>query len=161
MYTQKPFVDAANAATLRAAYDPLVGSGRWSTCSAIGTFAVRFPSPVDPGDGGWHIDMSDDWEQPDLTDWRARIVITGVGRDVFITEVNARRSSESGLGRKLTVNKTSCVCVETDGDSAERSSRRVVPSFSSSIGTIESIQCIEEVAPRHWPPVNGSEHFHV
>ena len=50
MYAQPPFVAAARTATLQAAYDALVGPGRWRPCAAMGTFPVRFPSTADPGD---------------------------------------------------------------------------------------------------------------
>lgn len=70
MYTHGPFTEAAKTARLRAAYDRLVGPGRWHPCTAMGTFPVRFPSPDDPGDTGWHVDMSFDWEKPDFLDWR-------------------------------------------------------------------------------------------
>ena len=73
MYSEKPFVDAANTPTLHAAYDQLAGAGRWQPCMAMGTFPVRFPSPDDPGDAGWHVDMSFDWEKPDFMDWRVNV----------------------------------------------------------------------------------------
>jgi Phytanoyl-CoA dioxygenase (PhyH) len=34
---------------------------------------VRFPSAVDPGDAGWHIDVSFGTETPDFMAWRANI----------------------------------------------------------------------------------------
>jgi hypothetical protein len=73
MYTQKPFVDAANTALLHTAFDQLVGAGRWLPCMAMGTFPVRFPFAHEPADTGWHIDMSFDWEQPDFMDWRVNL----------------------------------------------------------------------------------------
>ena len=73
MYMQKPFVDAANTAVLRAAFDQLAGPGRWLPCMAMGTFPVRFPSPREPADTGWHVDMSFDWEKPDFMDWRVNM----------------------------------------------------------------------------------------
>jgi hypothetical protein len=39
----------------------------------LGTFPVRFPSPDDPGDAGWHIDVSFGLENPDFLSWRANI----------------------------------------------------------------------------------------
>ena len=39
----------------------------------LGTFPVRFPSPDDPGDAGWHIDVSFGTENPDFLSWRANI----------------------------------------------------------------------------------------
>jgi hypothetical protein len=77
MYGQQPFVDAANTPVLHAAFDQLVGAGRWLPRTSMGTFPVRFPSPDDPGDAGWHIDLSFDHEKPDFMDWRANIVSKG------------------------------------------------------------------------------------
>ena len=51
-------VAAANAPRLTAAYDALVGEGRWVPPTAVGSIPVRFPSPEDPGDAGWHVDMA-------------------------------------------------------------------------------------------------------
>jgi hypothetical protein len=34
---------------------------------------VRFPSPADPGDAGWHIDVSFGTEDPDFLNWRANL----------------------------------------------------------------------------------------
>jgi hypothetical protein len=73
MYAQPPFVEAANTPALRAAFDALVGEGRWWPRDSLGTFPVRFPSPADPGDTGWHVDMSFGYEQPDFLTWRANI----------------------------------------------------------------------------------------
>ena len=73
MYTQPPFVEAANTPRLHAAFDQMVGTGLWRPCAAMGTFPVRFPSPEDPGDAGWHIDVSFGTEAPDFLEWRANI----------------------------------------------------------------------------------------
>ncbi|NOK34426.1 phytanoyl-CoA dioxygenase [Corallococcus exercitus] len=77
MYTQQPFVDAANTPVLHAAFDELVGPDRWLPCRAMGTFPVRFPSPQDPGDAGWHIDVGFDFDKPDFMDWRANVASKG------------------------------------------------------------------------------------
>lgn len=71
MYPQPPFVEAANTPLLHRAFDQLAGPGRWKPCRAMGTFPVRFPSDQDPGDAGWHIDVSFGTETPDFMDWRA------------------------------------------------------------------------------------------
>lgn len=73
MYSEACFVAAAQTDVLRAAFDQLVGAGRWLPCGAMGTFPVRFPSPQDPGDAGWHIDVSFGHEAPDFLDWRANV----------------------------------------------------------------------------------------
>ena len=77
MYTDAPFVAAANTPELHAAFDRLVGSGRWLPCRSMGTFRCAFPSPEDPGDTGWHIDASFNYEDPDFFEWRANIASKG------------------------------------------------------------------------------------
>ena len=52
MFTQPPFIEAANTPRLHAAFDQLAGKGRWRRPAAMGTFPVRFPSAADPGDAG-------------------------------------------------------------------------------------------------------------
>lgn len=56
MYTQQPFVEAANTSVLHRAFDQLVGKDKWIPCMSMGSFPVRFPSLTDPGDTGWHVD---------------------------------------------------------------------------------------------------------
>lgn len=79
-YDQEPFRKAANTPRLHAAFDQLVGRGRWQPRPNLGSFPVRFPSPDDPGDDGWHVDVSFPPESTDLTVrtdfslWRANIV---------------------------------------------------------------------------------------
>lgn len=52
-------VAAINAPSLVGAIDDLLGGpDMWQRRTGYGTFAVRFPSDVDPGDAGWHIDGS-------------------------------------------------------------------------------------------------------
>lgn len=71
--TAPPFVAAANTPILHAAYDELVGAGRWIAPTGLGTFPVRFPSPDDPGDAGWHVDMSFGTDDPDFMQWRVNV----------------------------------------------------------------------------------------
>ena len=73
MYSQKPFVEAANTAVLHAAFDQLVGTGRWLLVGAMGTFPVRFPSLEEPGDTGWHIDASFGTDACDFMEWRTNV----------------------------------------------------------------------------------------
>lgn len=73
MYSQKPFVDAANTPVLLQAFDQLVGAGRWLPCRSMGTFPIRFPSAADPGDTGWHIDASFDFHHSDFMCWRVNV----------------------------------------------------------------------------------------
>ena len=78
-YGQEPFRKAVNAPTLLAAFDQLVGKGRWRPRKDLGSFAVRFPHPDDPGDAGWHIDVSfpgedcDPNERHDFSSWRVNV----------------------------------------------------------------------------------------
>jgi hypothetical protein len=63
-----PFVAAGTAPVLWEAYDQLLGEGTWWKREGMGgTIPVRFPSEVDPGDAGWHIDGS--YEGPDGAYW--------------------------------------------------------------------------------------------
>lgn len=76
-----PFAKAVNTARLHAAYDALVGAGRWLPRTGLGTFPVRFPSADPPGDDGWHIDASYPPNPPDsVADpfaWRVNIASRG------------------------------------------------------------------------------------
>jgi hypothetical protein len=65
-----PFIAAANTSHLHAAWDALVGPGRWVAPRGLGTFVIRFPSPEPPGDDGWHVDMSFGTQTPDFMEWR-------------------------------------------------------------------------------------------
>lgn len=68
------FVQAANTPRLHAAYDALVGKGRWVPRGSLGTFPIRFPSSEDPGDTGFHVDMSFGFEdEPDFMAWRVNV----------------------------------------------------------------------------------------
>lgn len=72
------FVAAANTPRLHAAYDALVGAGRWSPLGAVGTFPVRFPSNEAPGDDGWHIDTSLGHDtETSFLDWRSNLASDG------------------------------------------------------------------------------------
>lgn len=57
-YAERPFREAVNTPVLHAAFDELVGAGRWERRESLGTFPIRFPSTEDPGDAGWHTDAS-------------------------------------------------------------------------------------------------------
>ena len=74
MYTQEPFIKAANTQILHQAFDQLTGQNKWKPCMAIGTFPVRFPSAIDPGDTGWHVDAGFPGADPsDYFSWRINI----------------------------------------------------------------------------------------
>jgi hypothetical protein len=82
-YRQAPFRDAVNTPVLHAAFDQLVGRGRWHPRADLGSFPVRFPSPHDPGDTGWHVDLSfpgdsgDPDEKNDFLSWRVNVASRG------------------------------------------------------------------------------------
>ena len=76
-YGQRPFAMAANTSVLHNAFDQLVGKNRWQPRMSLGTVPVRFPSPDDPGDAGWHIDVSFGTENPDFMQWRANVTSKG------------------------------------------------------------------------------------
>ncbi|MEE2690661.1 MAG: phytanoyl-CoA dioxygenase family protein [Pseudomonadota bacterium] len=110
MYAQKPFVEAANTLVLRAAFDRLAGEGRWAPCGSMGTFPVRFPHKDDPGDAGWHIDVSFGWDDPDFMNWRANLrsrgrlllmlfLFSDVGEDDAPTRLRA--GSHRDVARRL------------------------------------------------------------
>lgn len=74
MYSQEPFTKAASTPILHKAFDQLVGQNKWKPCMSMGTFPVRFPSTIDSGDTGWHVDAG--FPGADLNDyfnWRINI----------------------------------------------------------------------------------------
>ena len=78
-YGQEPFRQAVNTPLLHAAFDQLVGRGRWHPRRDLGSFPVRFPHADDPGDAGWHVDLSfpspsdDPNERNDFSSWRVNV----------------------------------------------------------------------------------------
>ena len=85
MYGQEPFAQAANTPVLHKAFDQLVGPACWRPRMDLGTFPIRFPSPDDPGDTGWHIDASfppETGDQNDFLNWR--INVTSKGRALLM-----------------------------------------------------------------------------
>ncbi len=110
MFTEPPFIDAANTPQLHAAFDQLIGHGRWRRPAAMGTFPLRFPSALDPGDAGWHIDASFGTDTPDFMSWRANIhskgrallmlfLFSDVGEDDAPTRI--RVGSHADIARQL------------------------------------------------------------
>jgi hypothetical protein len=110
MYADAPFVAAANTPCLHGAFDQLVGARRWLPCRAMGTFPVRFPSPEDPGDAGWHVDVSFGFDEPDFMSWRVNLASKGrallmlflfsdVGADDAPTRIRA--GSHRDIARQL------------------------------------------------------------
>jgi hypothetical protein len=82
-YGGEPFREAANTPVLHAAFDRLVGKGRWVPRDGLGSFPVRFPHREDPGDTGWHVDLSfpgddgDPNQQHDFSAWRVNVTSRG------------------------------------------------------------------------------------
>ena len=82
-YGGEPFRKAANTPILHAAFDQIVGKGRWLPRDGLGTFPVRFPCADDPGDAGWHVDVSfpcehhDPNEKTDYASWRVNVFSRG------------------------------------------------------------------------------------
>lgn len=82
-FDQEPFKKAVNTPVLHAAFDQLVGKGRWRPRPNLGSFPVRFPSPDDPGDAGWHVDVSfpdetgNPHEKNDFSSWRVNVISRG------------------------------------------------------------------------------------
>lgn len=75
-YAQPPFVAAANTPRLHAAFDALVGKGRWTPRTSLGGFVIRFPSGQPAVVDGWHVDVS--FPGPgsvpdDYMTWRANV----------------------------------------------------------------------------------------
>ncbi len=78
MYNQEPFIKAANTVILHNAFDQLVGKDNWLPCMSMGSFPVRFPSTIDPGDTGWHVDAGFPGDDPnDFLKWRINIKSRG------------------------------------------------------------------------------------
>jgi hypothetical protein len=77
------FATAANTPALHAAFDELVGPGRWVPRNSLGGFPVRFPSDQPPGDDGWHIDGSFPGEDPDDL-FKARVNLQSRGRALLM-----------------------------------------------------------------------------
>lgn len=105
-----PFVAAANTPQLHAAYNQLVGEGRWLAPQGLGTFPIRFPSPEPPGDDGWHVDVSFGTDHPDFMEWRVNVKSSGrallmlflfsdVGPDDAPTRI--RKGSHAQIAREL------------------------------------------------------------
>ena len=71
MYRDAPFVESARTPRLRAAFDQLVGAGRWQPVREMGSFPVRFPHDRASGDTGKHVDASFPGADPaDYLQWR-------------------------------------------------------------------------------------------
>ncbi|MGH9019357.1 MAG: phytanoyl-CoA dioxygenase, partial [Acidimicrobiales bacterium] len=86
-----PFRAAFDSPRLAAAFDQLVGTGRWMDRPHLGLFVVRFPHSEVPDDTGWHIDVSFAPDPPaagsgapapdgfDFSRWRVNVASRGRG----------------------------------------------------------------------------------
>lgn len=78
MYTNEPFIKPVNTPKLHAAFDQLIGKGRWIPCRSVGTFPVRFPSEKQPNDTGKHVDASFPGNDPNnYFEWRVNVKSKG------------------------------------------------------------------------------------
>lgn len=146
MFTQPPFVSAANTPRLHAAYDRLVGPGRWQRPGAMGTFPVRFPSPDDPGDTGWHIDVSFGTDSTDFMSWRANIHSKGRALLMLflfsdVSEADAptriRVGSHADIARQLApAGERGLTLAELAADGFAGSAHRRVVLASGAAGTV-------------------------
>lgn len=146
MYTQEPFVRAANTPLLHRAYDRLVGAGGWRRCGAMGTFPVRFPSARAPGDDGWHIDVSFGGDPSDFLSWRANVHSTGrallmlflfsdVGEDDAPTRI--RVGSHADIARQLApAGERGLSLRELSADDFSQSAHRDVALATGEAGTV-------------------------
>lgn len=92
--SDEPFQRAATTQRLHAAFDQLVGRGRWIPRIGLGTFPIRFPHPDPPGDDGWHVDAGwhvaeddpeFDWSRSAALDWGGyRLSIRSRGRALLM-----------------------------------------------------------------------------
>ena len=77
---QPPFQQAANSPRLLAAFDQLLGEGKWIPRNSLGSFPLRFPHKDQPGDDGWHVDASFPGDDPqNYFNWRMNIYSKGRG----------------------------------------------------------------------------------
>lgn len=83
MYSQEPFIKAANTSILRSAFNQLVGKDKWLPCMSMGAFPVRFPSEIDSGDTGWHVDAGFAGEDPNDF-FAARVNVHSKGRGLLM-----------------------------------------------------------------------------
>lgn len=141
------FREAANTPTLHAAFDALVGAGRWVPQGGLGTFPIRFPSTEDPGDCGWHVDASFGFEdEPDFMKWRVNIESKGrvllmlflfsdVGDDDAPTRI--RVGSHRDIARRLAPHgELGLTLGELASTGFEESARRPESSVTGPAGTV-------------------------
>ena len=145
-HAEPPFREAANTPILHAAFDALVGKGRWLPQGGLGTWPVRFPSTDDPGDAGWHIDVSFGTDSPNFMDWRANVFSKGrallmlflfsdVGEDDAPTLIRA--GSHLDIARQLApFGETGMTLGELAADGFAGSAHRPVIAATGAAGTV-------------------------
>lgn len=78
MYTNDPFLHSINTPELHAAFNQLIGEGKWIPCLSVGTFPIRFPSDQQPNDTGKHVDASFPGNDPgNFLEWRVNVKSKG------------------------------------------------------------------------------------
>ncbi|MDH7794041.1 hypothetical protein QBC99_000104 [Beijerinckia sp. GAS462] len=147
MYGQQPFLRAANMPTLHQAFDQLIGPGQWLPCRSMGTFPIRFPSHDDPGDTGWHVDVSFGFEDSaDFMSWRVNLSSRGrallmlflfsdVGENAAPTRI--RLGSHRDIARRLALTGDEGLTLhELAADGFESSAHRQIVLATGETGTV-------------------------
>lgn len=135
MYSQPHIVAAANTPRLHAALDQLVGPGAWQPCRAMGTVPVRFPSAMDPGDTGWHIDVSFGGDAADFLSWRANV--HSRGRALLMLFLFSDTGSEDAPTRILVGSHRHIARALAPAGEAGLSLRQLLPHIASAPATQE------------------------
>jgi len=139
-HDHEPFRRAVNTPQLHAAFDQLVGKGRWEPRHSLGTFPVRFPSQKDTGDTGWHVDASfagEDSDPHDFLSWRVNV--NSRGRALLMlflfSDVGERDApTRIRVGSHLEVAKT----LEPAGETG-MTLRKLAPTLAATTGRSEVI----------------------
>jgi len=145
-HAEEPFRRAVNTARLHAAFDQLVGKGRWEPRHSLGTFPVRFPSQGDTGDTGWHVDASfagEDSNSNDFLSWRVNV--SSRGRALLMlflfSDIDEKEApTRIRVGSHLDVAKT----LEPAGETGMRL-RELAPTLAATVGRSEVIATGEDL----------------
>jgi hypothetical protein len=91
------FTAAGTTRLVGEACDQLLGPGRWIRHPGVGgTIPVRFPSPDDPGDAGWHIEASYTGASASDASASDASVSEGSASDASASDASASDASASG-----------------------------------------------------------------
>jgi hypothetical protein len=96
-YAHPLFRQAANTPLLHAAFDRLVGEGRWLPRPSLGTFPIRFPSPDEPADTGWHAEAS---FRGDDGSWRLNVESKGRTLQLRVSRESEVAANETRAARR-------------------------------------------------------------